>query len=57
MKNLPKTDDEKAEVLIKLGRVPHYLLHKPIKEWDEYDVSNWNAITRYTIFEKPMRKN
>ena len=53
MNNLPKNDDEKAEILSKLGYECHYLMAKPVDDWDEYDESNWNAITRDTIFEKP----
>jgi len=52
LNNLPKNDDEKHEILAKLGKETHYLMQKPLQDWDEYDESDWDAITRYTIFEK-----
>lgn len=55
MKNIPLNDDEKAEVLTRLGKDTHYLMMKPISDWDEYDKSNWDAITSYTIFDKRQK--
>jgi hypothetical protein len=51
MKNKPKNDDEKAEILTKLCRETHYLMVKPVEDWDEYDESNWNSITKNSVFE------
>ncbi|MFT4313051.1 MAG: hypothetical protein ACMXYA_01465 [Candidatus Woesearchaeota archaeon] len=56
MNNRPRDDQEKREVLSQLGKDCHYLMAKPISDWDEYDESNWNAITQHTVFENTRRK-
>ena len=47
----PKSEQEKAEILTKLSKELHYLMEKPIDNWDEYDESNWDALTQFTVFQ------
>ena len=36
------------QVLVDLGKELHYLLDKPVEEWDEYDQANWkNILAQY----------
>jgi hypothetical protein len=38
--------DKVNEILNNIQYGHHYLRYKSIKEWDEYDWSNWNSILR-----------
>jgi len=63
---LPINQEEVKKILIKAGKYTNYLFDKPIKDWDEYDISNWNNIAkdnddnlkegRYTQFKKQTSK-
>lgn len=38
------TQEQVWEALQSVGKLYHYLAHKPLEDWDEYDLGNYKSI-------------
>ncbi|MFT6125821.1 MAG: hypothetical protein ACJAVA_000263 [Flavobacteriaceae bacterium] len=47
---------EVLNVLEKVGKLHHYLAHKPTELWDKYDLSNYKSLIRKANKYKDAKK-